>query len=559
MHDRPDRPPARATRHVAATRRWHPSRSWRPGRGSRGQSMVEFALILPVMLFLMAIAVDFGRLFYAYIAVENAAKEGALFGSRSPLCVDSSNVACPDPINVLWRVENEASNLQSGGTSLLNTQITCRAPNGTLRQPINDCVNGDTYIVAVTYDFGLITPILSSVLGSGMTLASTSEARVIGDAFDPSGIQALIFASTANSDNAVDVSNACTLAEAGVANYYFAPCQDSLNVDRYLEFQEGQTVTFKVRIKNAGNIALTNLTYTYAVNGAPITTPAGCNGGSSLATSLGIGSAPTYCTFNWTATASGGSVNDLVVSITAQGLASGVSTGDTSGVATVKVVPRPRLALTLRAAPYRLGDDGDGVNGSLSYAYTSPLTLQRQATSPDVTIQRPTGWLYLAVSNSGGTANNLSLGVTRGGTPLDLAALGCPPIPGALGAVGGSGTSYSCVFPQDFATTANFDFVASTSATNAIVTGSPSFRVTTADCATTSRVVPNMVDTLDPADKTNKVVSQAQAAWTSAGLTGTLTATPSTATNYVITQSRQAYTCVAPGSTATITTQVDQP
>jgi beta-lactam-binding protein with PASTA domain len=68
-----------------------------------------------------------------------------------------------------------------------------------------------------------------------------------------------------------------------------------------------------------------------------------------------------------------------------------------------------------------------------------------------------------------------------------------------------------------------------------------------------------MVDTLDPADKTNKVVSQAQAAWTSAGLTGTLTATPSTATNYVITQSRQAYTCVAPGSTATITTQVDQP
>ena len=252
-------------------------------------------------------------------------------------------------------------------------------------------------------------------------------------------------------------------------------------------------------------------------------------------------------------------MNDLVVSITAQGFASGVATGDTSGVATVKVIPRPRLALTLRAAPYELGDDGDGINGTLSYTYASPLTLQRQDTSADVTIKRPSGWLYLAVSNSGGPANNFTLGVTRDGAPVDLASLGCPTVPGALGAVGGTGTSYTCVFSQDFATTGNFDFVASTSATNALVTGSPSFRITTADCATTSRVVPNLVDTLNPTDKTNKTVAQALAAWTSAGLTGTLTANPSTATNYVITQNRQAYTCVAPTTNATITTQVGQP
>ncbi len=132
---------------------------------SRGQSMVEFALVLPLMLVLMAVAVDFGRLFYAYVAVQNAAKEGALYGSRQPLCVDDSNVGCPDPINVKWHVQNEASNLKSGGTSLLNTDIACRSPLGVLRQPINDCVNGDTYIVSVSYDFGLITPILSNVHG----------------------------------------------------------------------------------------------------------------------------------------------------------------------------------------------------------------------------------------------------------------------------------------------------------------------------------------------------------------------------------------------------------
>ena len=61
---------------------------------SRGQSVVEFALVLPILLLLLAATIDFGRLFYAYVAVENAAKEGALYGARSPLCDDATNVNC---------------------------------------------------------------------------------------------------------------------------------------------------------------------------------------------------------------------------------------------------------------------------------------------------------------------------------------------------------------------------------------------------------------------------------------------------------------------------------
>ncbi len=73
-------------------------------------------------------------------------------------------------------------------------------------------------------------------------------------------------------------------------------------------------------------------------------------------------------------------------------------------------------------------------------------------------------------------------------------------------------------------------------------------------------VVPNLVDTLVPtADGTNKTVSQAQSSWTSAGLTGTLTANPDVATNYVLRQNERAYTCVGPNTDATIRTQVDQP
>ena len=45
--------------------------------------MVEFALVLPIMLVLMAAAIDLGRVFYAYVAVENAAKEGASLRRRA--------------------------------------------------------------------------------------------------------------------------------------------------------------------------------------------------------------------------------------------------------------------------------------------------------------------------------------------------------------------------------------------------------------------------------------------------------------------------------------------
>ena len=56
----------------------------RPGRvGERqhGQSLVEFALLLPLMLLLMVAIADFGRLFNSMIAVESAAREAADYGA----------------------------------------------------------------------------------------------------------------------------------------------------------------------------------------------------------------------------------------------------------------------------------------------------------------------------------------------------------------------------------------------------------------------------------------------------------------------------------------------
>src|SRR5258708_11445277 len=92
----------------AHMRRQMPGRRFH--RRNQGQSLVEFALILPILLTIVAGAVDMGRLFFAYVTIENAAREAAFYGAFKPQC-DVTGTGCIDPGNVTWRLTQDLSRL----------------------------------------------------------------------------------------------------------------------------------------------------------------------------------------------------------------------------------------------------------------------------------------------------------------------------------------------------------------------------------------------------------------------------------------------------------------
>lgn len=96
---------------------------------SRGQSLVEFALILPVMLLLVGGAIDLGRLFYSQITIADAAREGALWavqhpGSWNSGCDSTKAVSASNPNQVVCRSVGEAT---GGFVTVTAADVSCSA------------------------------------------------------------------------------------------------------------------------------------------------------------------------------------------------------------------------------------------------------------------------------------------------------------------------------------------------------------------------------------------------------------------------------------------------
>lgn len=73
----------------------------------RGQSLVEFAISLVIILWLLAGAVEFGIALFQYIQLRDAAQEGALYGSINPPASAAAND--PNRLAIIARVKAASS------------------------------------------------------------------------------------------------------------------------------------------------------------------------------------------------------------------------------------------------------------------------------------------------------------------------------------------------------------------------------------------------------------------------------------------------------------------
>lgn len=148
-----------------------PSRTTRAS--SRGQSLVELALIAPVFLILLMTAIDLGRLMYSQITITNAAKEAALVASQGGTW--QANQPCSDTNTVMCGAISEA---QEGFVIVEQTRVDLTPAVCDKNAPY-PAGGPPTVSVEVTSPFNLLTPIIGSIVGSSLELHSTASAECL--------------------------------------------------------------------------------------------------------------------------------------------------------------------------------------------------------------------------------------------------------------------------------------------------------------------------------------------------------------------------------------------
>lgn len=129
-------------------------------REEDGQSMVEFALILPIFLLILCGIIDFGWLFYNQLSLNNACREGARYA-----VVHTAENA--DTQAIITHIENTTTTVFANDG--VDITVTYSAPS--------DPTSGDI-TVSLEADISFFTPVLSTVLGKEKTITSTVIMKV---------------------------------------------------------------------------------------------------------------------------------------------------------------------------------------------------------------------------------------------------------------------------------------------------------------------------------------------------------------------------------------------
>ena len=162
--------PSRDRRFRASKGRW-PRRLL---RGGKGQSLIEFALILPILMFIVFGIVDFGLGIRSYISLTNATREGARFAAvGNPAGTYPSNCNGSTSTTVIGRACVAMEGLDLSKVS----SVTVSYPDGQ--------ASGNSVVVQANYTYHFVSPLAAMVhfftggsFPSTLSLSTKSDMRL---------------------------------------------------------------------------------------------------------------------------------------------------------------------------------------------------------------------------------------------------------------------------------------------------------------------------------------------------------------------------------------------
>jgi hypothetical protein len=128
-------------------------------RSESGQSLVEFIGFATVLLIILGGVLEIGRAYFAYVAIENGAGEGALYAAYHPTWIDadSSEGQQPQFENIIYRTTHESP---SGIVDWNLARVI-------VEQPATLAV-GEPITVSVIYSHTLMTPFITILSDDGI-------------------------------------------------------------------------------------------------------------------------------------------------------------------------------------------------------------------------------------------------------------------------------------------------------------------------------------------------------------------------------------------------------
>jgi hypothetical protein len=127
-----------------------------------GQSLMEFAISFIIFVILIAGIIDLGRLFFTYMALRDAAQEGAAYGSVNPMRYN-------DIHNRVRGISNLPVDFTSEGVTL-NVEIDYED---------GPCA-GQEIIVTVSTNYLITMPLIGSLIGTQtIPLSATATDHIL--------------------------------------------------------------------------------------------------------------------------------------------------------------------------------------------------------------------------------------------------------------------------------------------------------------------------------------------------------------------------------------------